>query len=161
MHNSMLISYECFLSHFPSRLLSLSLRSPSCLDLLPLELCLWEPYPPDWPSNADTSSGSPMLLVSPEPLLPSTFSSYMLPVSSCRSRDCKIVGGCPENVRDPERTIVGEGAIDELVEGISGCKLPLPALVLPSLPDLPFSLSRNLSLGRLQDEKPTKAPWSK
>jgi len=61
------------------------------------------------------------------------------------------------NVRDPERTIVGEGTIDELVEGISGCKLPLPALVLPSLPDLPFSLSRNLSLGRLkQDHKPTK-----
>jgi len=61
------------------------------------------------------------------------------------------------NVRDPERTIVGEGTIDGLVEGISGCKLPLPTLVLPSLPDLPFSLSRNLSLGRLQqDEKPTK-----
>lgn len=98
-----------------------------------------------------------MLLVSPESLLPSTFSSYMLPVSSCRSRDCKIVGSCPVNVRDPERTIVGEGTIDEPVEGISDCKLPLPALVLPSLPDLPFSLSRNLSLGRLkQDEKPRK-----
>lgn len=65
-----------------------------------------------------------------------------------------MVGIWPEKVREPERTIVGEDTIDELVEGISGCKLPGPTLVLPSLPDLPLSLSRNLSLGRLQIRNP-------
>jgi len=61
-----------------------------------------------------------------------------------------MVGGWPENGREPDNTIAGV-AIDELV-AVSGCKLPAFVLALPSLLDLPFSLSRYLSRGRLQTE---------
>ena len=70
---------QCFLSHLPSRLPSRSLpslRSITCLDLLPLDPCLCaDPNPTDCPSNAVIESGSPTLPVSPESLLPSKFSS--------------------------------------------------------------------------------------
>lgn len=61
-----------------------------------------------------------------------------------------MVGGWPENGREPDNTIAGV-AIDELV-AVSGCKLPAFVLALPSLLDRPFSLSRYLSRTRLQTE---------
>lgn len=73
---------QCFLSHFPSLLPSLSLLSE-----IPRDLLLPRLGPEPKPSNAEPNSGSPTLLASPESLLPSKLSSYAALRSSIRSLD--------------------------------------------------------------------------